>query len=358
MILNILISPLNWGLGHATRIVPIVKSLSLNHNITIAAYGVSYKYLKSIFPNIKIEQTNTFCFKYSKKSQFIPIAVFMQLYKLIFLYFKNKKWVKKYEKQNKVDLIISDNNFGFYSKKTKSVFITHQINIQSKSKIFIKMMFWLNKINIEKYSHFLIPDNSQEFKLSGKLSEPSKIKIPFTYIGLLSHLCTTKKNIYSPTIDVLCLISGIEPQRTILEKILFNIFEKTKLKTIIVGGNKLTTIDTKNHNVHYYSFADSQTIANLINSANLIIARGGYSTITDLMYLKKTAIIIPTPNQTEQEYLAEYLNKKELFYFLKQKNVNLENILYFSSLKNQFQKNIENLNLNFFETEKINFLLK
>ena len=355
--MNILISPLNWGLGHATRIVPIINELSKKHNITIAANGAAFDFLKFYFPLLKIEKNHSFSFYYSKNDKLISVVVFLQLYKLIILYFQNKKWVRNYEKTNKVDLIISDNNFGFYSKKTKSVFITHQINIQSKSKLLMKITFWLNKKNIQKFSHCLIPDNCLQFKISGELSNISKLNIPYTYIGILTHMHNTQTQAYNKKIDILCLISGIEPQRTILEEIFFNTFKDTTLQTIIVGGKKITTIDTKNHNIHYFSFADSQTIANLINSAKLIIARSGYSTICDLIYCKKTAILIPTPKQTEQEYLAKYLYNNKLFYFLKQKELNLENILYFSSIKNKYQQNVENLNIEFFESEKLNFLL-
>lgn len=356
--MNILISPLNWGLGHACRIVPIIKSLIDNHNITIAATGEAFDFLKSNFPNLKIQKTHDFSFKYSQNPNFTAISVFFQFYKLILLYIQNKKWVKQYQKNNKIDLIISDNNFGFFSKKTKSVFITHQINIQAKWKILIKIIFWLNKINIQKFSHCLIPDNNLEFKISGILSEPNKISIPTKYIGILSHLQNIPQNISKPTIDVLCLISGIEPQRSVLEKTIFNVFQNTKIQTTIVGGKTSTLQNAQYHNIHYLSFANSTTMSKFIKSADLIIARAGYSTICDLIGLQKTAILIPTPNQTEQEYLAKHLLNNKLFYFLEQKKINLENILYFSKIKSQYQQNIEKLNLQFFEPQNINFLLK
>ncbi len=350
--MNILIAPLNWGIGHATRITPIIKHLQKSHTIFIAADGNSYAFLKQYFYNIKIYEAPKLNIKYPKNPKFMPLKMLFSLPKLSFFYIQNKIWVHKFTKKHNIDLIISDNRFGFFSKKIKSVFITHQLNIQipRKYKFANKFVQFLNRKNIEKFNECLIPDSSAA-RISGILSDTQSLKIPTKFIGILSRFHNIKPSSNINKYDIFCIISGAEPQRTLLENLLIDELQKNKHKTLLISGLPQKNFNNKNKNLTIKNHISDQEFSEITANTEIIIVRSGYSTIMDLIALKKTAILIPTPGQTEQEYLANYLHNKKIFFCVKQNNLNLQQILNdFAKVKDTQQKNLETI-----ANEKNNF---
>lgn len=346
--MNILISPLNWGLGHATRIVTIIKNLALQNKITIAACGSSAEILKNEFPNLEHVQSPLLEIKYSDKKINSQLKYGLLIPKLVKFYIQNRRFIRQFTKTNKVDLIISDNSFGFFSKKIRSIFITHQINIQFRSKLAQKIAFLLNKINIEKFDECLIPDSIYGFKFSGKLSDSSKIKITCRNIGILSRFDRSKKMQEVEKVEIIAILSGPEPYRSIFEKKIVEILSKTNLKSLIVQGLPKNKFSKIIGNLKIVNNLSTNEMQDFLTQTPIIITRSGYSTIMDLAYLRKTALIIPTPSQTEQEFLAKYLHQHKLFYTCNQGDFSLESINKFKEIKNIMQKNIENLKFDVF----------
>jgi uncharacterized protein (TIGR00661 family) len=350
--MTILISPLNCGIGHSTRIVPIIKYLQKHHKIIIAADGKSKIFLQKNFPSHKIIDAPNLDITYSKKGYFMPIKMFFSLPKLLIFYIKNKFWLQKFTKKHNIDMIIADNRFGFFQKKIHSIFITHQISIQiPKNFIFFSnFVQFINKINIEKFDECWIPD-SPTLRISGELSNHNSLKIPVKFIGLLSRFYSQNFYDYQPKFYFFCIVSGAEPQRSIFENLLINKLQDTKHKTLIINGLSKTK-KNNNPNIIIKSHLEDKTFAAAVKNSEIIIARSGYSTIMDLIALKKTAIIIPTPGQTEQEYLANYLHNKKIFFKVAQKDFNIQKTInQFVIQKNELQKNIEiiaNAKNNFF----------
>ena len=343
--MNILISPLNWGIGHATRLVPIIKILSIKHNITLAADGNSYYFLKKEFPNLKIKKAPSLEIKYSPTRLLMPVKILFSLPKMIIFYFQNRKWIKNYIENYKTDVIISDNRFGFFDKKIHSIFITHQIKIDvPKQLFFVKpLVFWLNKINIQKFDECWIPDNQN--KISGKLSDTTKLIIKTNRIGILSRFNEKFKTKNTERYELVCIISGPEPQRTKLEDSIKKSLEKTKYKSLILSGKPEEKKENTQKNITIKNHLETNEFQNILGKADIIIARAGYSTIMDLITLKKTAILIPTPGQTEQEYLANYLHNRKMFINIEQKNINIEKAINsLISQKEKLKKNITKLN--------------
>jgi uncharacterized protein (TIGR00661 family) len=352
--MNIIISPLNWGLGHATRIVPIINYLKKNNNIVIAADGNSFFFLKNEFPNLKILQAPNLNITYTNNHKILPLKLFIEIPKLILFYYKNKIWLKKYSKKNKIDLIIADNRFGFFHKKIKSIFITHQINIiPPKNLRFLEnIIFLINKINIQKFDKLWIAD-SKNNKIAAKLSNPYKLNIPYNYIGLISRFykanISEKKILY----DVIAIISGPEPQRTKLENILTDKLKNTKYKCLIIRGITKTRQTKYFNNIKIINHLQTPELIATLLQTNIIISRAGYSSIMDFIAIKKTALLIPTPGQTEQEYLAQNLHKKSLFFCVEQKNFSANFLHIFQKQKDFLQKNIQKLKPDFFNIAKI-----
>lgn len=327
---NILICPLNWGLGHATRCVPIIKALSEEgHKVIIAADQGPLAFLQKEFPDHEFIKFPGFSPKYSRRNT--------QVFKLLAAFpgalrdfRRDHKTVESIVKNYNIDMVISDNRFGCWSKHTRSVFITHQLHIQVP-----KLWKWatpiinlFNKSYIKKYDEVWVPDVEMEPSLAGKLSHPALKGIPTKYIGHLSRFSSDNQDVKEKANKFLVILSGPEPQRTILEDMVLKQARDTKDNILILRA-KPDVYDLPRdipENVSMFNHVDDEMFVKLVNSAEIIICRGGYSSLMDLAALHRTAFLVPTPGQTEQEYLAEHLSEREGFAWCRQSDFKLEKI--------------------------------
>lgn len=328
---NILICPLNWGLGHATRCVPIIRVLlELGQNIIIAADKAPLSFLQKEFPEIKSIRLPGFEPLYSKSNSQV-FKILTSIPKALSDFRKEHKIIEEIVKDHKIDIIISDNRFGCWSKDIHSVYITHQINIQVP-RLFRWTSSIINKIHhsyIKHYNELWIPDIEGEPSLAGKLSHNTKSRIGITtkYIGFLSRFSFETKK-HDKEIDYLVILSGPEPQRTILEDIIIKQANDIKGKIVILRAKPELTDPPCNvpDNVTFFNHADDEIFVELVEKSKNIICRGGYSSLMDLVHLNRNAYLIPTPGQTEQEYLAEYLSELRLFSHCRQKDFLLNKV--------------------------------
>lgn len=320
---RILVAPLNWGLGHATRCIPIIKAL-INNNYTpiIASDGVALLLLKKEFPNLSSIELPAYNVTYAKKGKYFKLKMIKDSPKLIKAIKAEKKVINHIIKNNGIDGIISDNRLGVYSKKVPSVFITHQLNVLSglttwfSSKIHEKF--------IKKFNICWVPDTEGALNLSGKLGHTKTFDIPLEYIGPLSRFKKTQSTIIN---DVIILLSGPEPQRTLLEEKLMFEFKNYNGKVVFIKGimEKEQSIQILG-DMTIYNFMTSKLLEKSINESALVISRSGYTTVMDLAKLNKKAFFIPTPGQFEQEYLAKRLTKLNLVPSCNQKDFSLEKL--------------------------------
>ena len=303
---KILFCVLNWGIGHATRSAVLIKALVQQENkITIASDEQSLLFLKNEFPSLDFITLPGYQINYPINRP-LSFELMRQLPKICATIKKEKYITQTLE--NDFDLIISDNRYGCYSKKIPSYFITHQLNIQSPVSILSKLVNIINHRLIQKFKEVWIPDD--EKNLTGALSQVS-LNIPIHKIGLLSSF--TEKKDAPKTIPLLIIISGPEPMRTDFEWKMIQYCKKYQLKCVIVGGNYQSQVSNiKDDSINYSSFCSRERLNELVISSEKIICRSGYSTIMDLFNANYCSelILIPTPGQTEQRYLADYLSKK------------------------------------------------
>ena len=326
---NVLICPLNWGLGHATRCVPIIRELlESGDNVIIAADKAPLAFLKKEFPGLTFIQLAGFKPLYSKGNSQV-FQLLKSIPNALLNFKKEHKAIEKIVDDYKIDLIISDNRFGCWSKKVHSIYITHQLNIQVP-----KFFKWtspiinqLHKHYIKKYDELWIPDVENEPSLSGNLSHPANIKIKTKYIGFLSRFSSEIKDEIK-SIEYLVILSGPEPQRSIFEDIIIKQANDIQGNIVILRAkpeeNKIPSNAPKN--IVFFNHVDDETFVKIVARSKNIICRGGYSSLMDLITLNRNAYLVPTPGQTEQEYLAEYLTEKGLFNHCKQKDFKLKNI--------------------------------
>ena len=321
---RILIAPLDWGLGHATRCIPIINELiEQNCEVVIAAAGSSLFLLKKEFPATVFLRIGGYEIQYSRNSKWLPFTLLLQFPKIIFSIRKENAWLKKIIAEYEVDAVISDNRFGLYNKKVPSVYITHQLYIKTGNIFSEKIAQKIHDHFIKKYINCWVPD-FKENGLAGELSHPVNIPSNVSYIGPLSRF--EKINNITKIYNLLISLSGPEPQRTIFEKMIIAQLKTFKKKVLLVRGlpdeNKTLQADAGLIEIVNHLPAEKLNIA--FQQSEMIISRSGYSTIMDLVKLEKNAILVPTPGQKEQEYLANYLMEKKYFYSVPQHNFSLE----------------------------------
>ncbi|KAF0130098.1 MAG: glycosyl transferase family protein [Bacteroidetes bacterium] len=315
---TILVAPLDWGIGHASRCIPIIKELlRLNQEVIVAADGAPYELLRKAFPELRFEVFPSFTPHYSKGSSLFW-SILKQIPILLRQMVKDHRWVENFVRNNKIDGIISDNRFGAYSTEVKSVFITHQLHIKPPDLLAFSalMIEFVNKMIIRNYSSCWVPDFEGKRALAGQLSNPPFKHISTKYIGPLSRFEALNSTIESKQkdIDFLIMLSGPEPQRTLLEnKVLDQLKGRDESVVILRGLPLAKDIPTISPNIKLLNHAVDDQLYELISNARTVVARAGYSTIMDLVALRKPALLIPTPGQTEQEYLAEYHENNGLF---------------------------------------------
>jgi len=262
-------------------------------------------------------------------SRFLPQYLFLLfkipslLYHIVNEHFRLKRIISEYA----VDVVISDNRFGLWNNKITSVYITHmpRVPFPGSFKFLEPLGVLLHRQIIKKFSFCFIPDLPGDLNLSGRLSHNIKLPANVRFIGILSRFTGTGKSTdenFSKIKHTTVILSGPEPQREILKQKLINLLKNKEPATVMFAGkpDKMGEI-SRDGNIILYSHMPTVAMKEMIENSELIITRSGYTTLMELVSLNRTALIIPTPGQTEQEYLADYLSEKGWFITYKQKEI-------------------------------------
>ena len=309
---RVLVAPLDWGLGHTTRCIPIINQL-LKHEVTvlIACNEWQKAVLSKEFPHCAFLHIPGYNIRYARSKTGLLLKLITQVPKILRSIQRENNWLKMAIKQYQVDGVISDNRFGLHHKKIPCAFVTHQLLIKNPmGRYFEKILQKLNYSKINRFSECWIADYPGVPNLAGNLSHPrNKPVIPCWYIGPLSRMQSiqeTKKDN-----RILIVISGPEPQRSAFEEIVFSQVPFYDPTVTIVRGlptEKGNSSDVKNATI--FNYLGTSQLNKEFNHASFIICRSGYSSVMDVHAIGARAIFIPTPGQTEQEYLADYLQEQ------------------------------------------------
>jgi len=327
---TILIAPLNWGLGHATRCIPIIRALENNNYIPIlASDGVALELLRKEFPHLQSLELPSYQIEYAANGANFKWKIIKNSPKMIRAILEEKKIIQNWIKNYAIDGVISDNRLGVFSKKIPSVFITHQLNVMTGNTTWLTSK--IHQSIIKKYTACWVPDHAGTPNLTGKLGHVDNPNLKAQYIGPLSRL---QKKLLPKKYDLMVILSGPEPQRGMLEKHLKIEIVKYSGSVIFIEGiieakQKIATIG----NVTYYNYMNSIELEQAFNESEMVLCRSGYTTIMDLAQLRKKAFFIPTPGQYEQEYLAKKMKKDGLVPYATQDAFRMENILEIEEYK-------------------------
>lgn len=318
-----MVAPLNWGLGHASRCVPLIRALQdLGAEVQLASDGQALAFLKATFPALIFHELPAYDINYAGKS--MTLSMLRQSAKMLGAVVREQQAAKKLVEEQAFDAIISDSRFGVFCKKIPSFFISHQLHLIAPATIFQKPVSLVNNFFLSNFDEIWTPDFAGAPNLSGKLSHPAfSEKIHF--IGPLTHM---KKITAEKKYDLAFVLSGPEPQRTIFEKMILTQAGKIDKKCVLVRGLPGAHDPIASPpQMQIFSFLETEDLNSLMAASEVVVARSGYSTVMDLWALEMAAILVPTPGQTEQEYLARKFSSEGIFPTAAQQDFDLEKLL-------------------------------
>lgn len=324
-ITTVLIAPLDWGLGHATRCIPLIKALLLNNcKVIIACNKQQKKLLEQEFTNVAFLFLEGYNITYASNPKLLPLSILKQLPQINKAINRENLWLNKIIDKHDIKLVISDNRYGLYSNKVPCVFVTHQLTIKAPFSFVEKYLQLINYQFINRFTACWVPDFASDNNVAGILSHPKKMpNIPVSYIGLLSRFKTTKT--IDKKYDFCVVLSGPEPQRTVLEQLILKDIHLINSTILLVRGKPLSEENLPTFlNVEIVNHLVGSDLQQAFQQSNYIISRSGYSTVLELLSLQKKSILIPTPGQTEQEYLGKKLMTQGWCYTISQKEFSLQ----------------------------------
>lgn len=306
---KILVAPLNWGLGHATRCIPIIEQLLEQRNeVIIGSDGEALKYLENVFPELTTILIPGYDFQYPQNGKMM-LAVIKQVGKVRARIKLEHTFVQQLQEKECFDIIISDNRYGVYIEGIINIFICHQLALMVPPlmQFMRKRIYTYHLSFMEPFDEIWIPDNAAPPYLSGGLAHDFPLPEKAHFIGAL-----TRFSAFSPSPNerkqpyIAVLLSGLEPLRTLLEEKIAEQASTIDAQFVIIRGKPSDPKKANTKNIQYEQCLYGQDLFDTLYYADGIICRSGYSTILDLSVLNKKTAFIPTPGQTEQEYLAVY----------------------------------------------------
>ena len=337
---KILVGILDWGLGHATRSIPLISYLLQTQcQIFIAASGPQKRILQGAFPQARFLDPPPYNIQYPHGGKMLTLSILKQLPRLKKLITEEHRWVLKTVSEYNIDLIISDNRYGFYAPGIPSAFITHQLSPRSGWGPLADLAARaIHYRHIKAFDECWVPDLAANGGLAGSLSHPPTLPANVTYIGPLSRLSLGGRSLGGSPLGgrplggrILAVISGPEPARTEFEQLV-----RQQLKTIAIPHMLVRGLPDEQESPaqNELNHADAAEMEKLMTEAGIVICRSGYTSVMDLLRLRKRAVLVPTPGQTEQEYLAEHLQEKKFFPYLAQDRFDMKNAV---SIANTFE---------------------
>lgn len=315
---------LNWGLGHASRSLPLIrKYLNHGHDVIAASDGEALSMLRKELPDLKVLELPGYGIHYSSK--YMPFNMLRYGPGMLKAMKTENDLTAAVVKREGIDCIISDNRYGCYHKRIPSALITHQLQVFTGQKlldIYIRRQIrgWCRK-----FSEIWIPDQAPPGNITGELSDVDTSPVPKYYLGVISELtCKATAGMY----DAVAVISGPEPQRTLFEELVIKQLSALKGRFAVVSGKPHTNEQVREEkNLTIIPYLTRSQLSGLLEETEVVISRSGYTTLMDLAKTGHKAILCPTPGQYEQIYLADRLATLNECIYARQENINLENAL-------------------------------
>lgn len=336
---KILVAPLDWGLGHATRTIPIIYAfLCRGWKVDLAVSGRVAALYKGQFPDLEQIPVPGYQIEYPSRGFEMPLWLLKNSTRLMSVILREQKAAQKLVQERGYDVIFSDNRFGFHAEGAYNIYMTHQLSIA-----FPGPFAALEKIGVvwharemSRFDSIWVPDFPEYPGMAGKLSHVPKTKAE--YVGALSRFADLDflNMDWGKKYRFAAILSGPEPMRTSFEKALLKAFEKIPGEHVVIRGLPGdAALPKAPSNVKLYNHLETAEFARIVQSAEYCISRPGYSTVMDMVYLGANCIFVPTPGQTEQVYLGKALHSAHQAGLLKQDEISAKSLTAATREKHQ-----------------------
>lgn len=343
------VGALDWGLGHATRCIPVVDFLrNRGIEVFLGGAGESLELLRDTYPKLPALDLPAYKVAYSRQGKQLQ-KIGSQIPRLLQVIRREKQALARWIHTHAIEGIISDNRYGCWHPQIPSVFICHQLSphLPRYLRVFQPTLAQVHQRFLSKFNDIWVPDFPGEASLSGNLSLPAKPLSKLSHLGPLSrfypyqptHNEFSFEELQGSKPDVLAVLSGPEPQRSMLEKELLQQLHSYPGTHWIVQGIWRDANIQAHGNCTLIPHMGTDDLYLALTQAQWVIARSGYSSLMDFSALGLTRVLlIPTPGQTEQEYLAEKIHQQGIAEVAKQERLDLSHILSGTSQPKGFQK--------------------
>jgi UDP-N-acetylglucosamine transferase subunit ALG13 len=335
---RILVSPLSVGLGHATRVLPIVRHLlGRGHEVTVAGTGRALALLRREAPACEFLQRKDYPNPFSRGRYFVPKFVAMMPALQGAVNAEGRR-LRRLLGRRRFDLLLSDSRYGIRSPDVPSLILTHGLRFVEPQGLrrahdaghaWLARLEFLTEIHtarvLPRFDRILVPDFADpERCLSGRCCH-GLTRLPMNRVYYAGPITSVRRLDVPLDVDVFLSLSGPEPQRTELERIILAQVERLPGSRVVValGKPEVKEVRRLNSRITVYGYLDRGEQQAMLNRAHLVVCRSGYTTIMELAELGKKALFIPQPGQMEQEYLAEYHRRRGYFHAASQYGLDL-----------------------------------
>ena len=315
--MKILVAPLDWGLGHATRCVPVVREFLRNGaEVEIAVVPANAAFFREVFPEVRQRIAPSYNIVYPKHGFNMGLWLIKKSSHLNAVIRYEHRYAEEMVERHGYDIVLSDNRFGFYSTRAHSVYMTHQRRIAFPPALSALEGFgirWHNSL-MKKFDEVWVPDVEEFPGYAGALSHVEGCPVPLRYVGLLSRFAGIGPDDLHRTAapsgrNILAVVSGVEPARTQFETALRQVLAQVPGEHVMVLGKPQKGMHSwKEGNIEFHNHLRTEEFARAVKNADWVISRGGYSTVMDMAFLGARCIFVPTPGQYEQLVLAKELS--------------------------------------------------
>lgn len=299
---RILVAPLDWGMGHAARCIPLIRQLQQQGaEVLIACPPALESRMRLSLSNVDFIPLPGYGIRYHKGLP-VWLSVLLQWPKLRRAIRHEHQWLLEQAQAMDVQQIISDNRYGLWHPKIHSVLLTHQLQPKAPfgGGIAAALVRFVMRRLLAPFQEIWVPDADGSNRLSGQLSEPFSNIPPVRFIGRLSRFQATP-DVPRQSGTMLAILSGPEPHYS-------RFYHEAKAKAHRDGlafralGWKLPEAGLAADVLLNLS---DEHFATEVCRAEIVLCAAGYSSLCDLLVLgRPDAVLFPTPGQTEQAYLA------------------------------------------------------
>jgi len=325
---HVLVSPLSWGLGHATRDLPVIRHLlARGHHVTIAAVDRALTLLQHEVPECDFERLPDYPPPYSSGKHFVPKFLAMAPV-MLWAIEKESINVRKLFRKRRFDLILSDNRFRVRSRRAPSFVITHQLRFMTPPGLeaFERLTEFFNTVYLRPFDRIIVPDAADPAaNLSGRLSHDLRYMKGSRRLYYAGPIASVRRLDVEQDVDLFISISGPEPPRTQLEKTILEKVHEIEGRRVVValGKPEVKDVRTIDGRIEVHGFLDRDKQQKMLNRARLVVCRSGYTTVMELAELGRKALFVPTPGQTEQVYLGNFYEERGYFHTVDQYKLDL-----------------------------------